>query len=82
VMLQWTDGGWGHRAYWGANNISLGSDGTDSQRFIGPLPATGQWVRLEVPASLVGLEGHVLNGMAFSLWNGRATWDHAGKSIP
>jgi len=35
-----------------------------------------------VPASLVGLEGHVLNGMAFSLWNGRATWDHAGKSIP
>jgi hypothetical protein len=82
VMLQWNDGSWDHRAYWGANNISYGVDGTDSRRFIGSLPASGQWVRLEVPASLVGLEGHVLNGMAFSLYNGRATWDHAGKSVP
>jgi hypothetical protein len=32
-----------------------------------------------VPASSVGLEGRVLNGMAFSLYNGRATWDQAGK---
>ena len=46
---------------------------------MGALPPTGQWVRLEVPASLVGLEGRTLNGMAFSLVNGRATWDHAGK---
>ena len=37
-------------------------------------------VRLEVPASAVGLEGHVLNGMAFTLYGGRATWDHAGKA--
>lgn len=27
----------------------------------------------------MGLEGRTLNGMAFSLFNGRATWDHAGK---
>jgi glucose/arabinose dehydrogenase len=39
-------------------------------------------VRLEVPASLVGLEGQTLNGMAFTLFNGRATWDHAGKVLP
>ena len=38
------------------------------------------WVKLEVPASLVGLEGHILNGMAFSMWGGRATWDRAGKT--
>jgi hypothetical protein len=82
IMLQWNDGNWGHRAYWGANNISLGVDGTESQRFMGALPAAGQWVRLEVPASLVGLEGHVLNGMAFTLNDGRATWDHVGKAIP
>jgi hypothetical protein len=36
-------------------------------------------VRLEVPAALVGLEGRTLNGMAFTLFGGRATWDRAGK---
>jgi hypothetical protein len=47
---------------------------------MGALPPAGQWVRLQVPANLVGLEGHVLNGMAFTLVGGRATWDHAGKA--
>jgi hypothetical protein len=82
VLLEWTDGTWEHRAYWGANNLPWGVDGTNSRRFIGPLPATGQWVRLEVPASLVGLEGHTLHGMAFALYGGRATWDYAGKAAP
>src|SRR5260221_157338 len=59
---------------------SWGTDGTNSRRYMGPLPAVGQWVRLEVPANLVGLEGHTLNGMAFALYGGRATWDYAGKS--
>ena len=80
IMLQWNDGDWPHRAYWGANNIALGNDGTASRRFMGALPSAGQWVRLEVPASVVGLEGRTLNGMAFTLYGGHATWDHAGKS--
>lgn len=80
VMLQWNDGSWEHRAYWGANIIGWGTNGTNSRRFMGALPPAGQWVRLEVPASLVGLEGRVLNGMAFTLHGGRATWDHAGKA--
>jgi len=46
---------------------------------MGPLPPTGQWVRLEVPAALVGLENRVLSGMAFTLFDGLATWDTAGK---
>ena len=75
-------GSWDHRAYWGANSIGLGTDGSDSRRFMGSLPALGQWVRLEVPASSVGLEGRVLNGLAFTLYGGRATWDHAGKAVP
>jgi len=79
VMLQWNDGTWEHRVYWGANSIGFGTDGTTSRRSMGPLPAPGSWVRLEVPASQVGLEGHTLNGMAFTLYGGRATWDHAGK---
>ncbi len=81
VMLQFNDGTWEHRAYWGANQFDLwGTDGTVSRRNMGALPPAGQWVRLEVPASSVGLEGRTLNGMAFSLFNGRATWDRAGKS--
>jgi len=80
VMLQWNDGTWNARAYWGANVIPWGVDGTASRRYMGALPAAGQWARLEVPAQLVGLEGATLNGMAFTLWGGRATWDHAGKS--
>ena len=79
VMLQWNDVNWEHRAYWGSNSIAWGVEGTVSRRFMGPLPPLGQWVRLEVPASLVGLEGRVLTGMAFTLFNGRATWDYAGK---
>jgi glucose/arabinose dehydrogenase len=31
---------------------------------------------------MVGLEGQTLRGAAFSLFNGRATWDRAGKSLP
>ena len=79
VMLQWNDGSWEHRAYWGANLINWGSDGTVSRRYMGTLPAAGQWVRLSVPATQVGLEGRTLNGMAYTLYGGRATWDYAGK---
>ncbi len=81
IMLQWNDGGgWEHRAYWGSNQIDWGVDGTISRRHMGALPPVGQWVRLEVPASLVGLEGRTLSGMAFTLFGGRATWDRAGKT--
>ncbi len=79
VMLQWNDGSWEHRAYWGADLVGFGTNGTGSRRYMGPLPAPGQWVRLAAPASQVGLEGHTLTGMAYTLYNGRATWDYAGK---
>src|SRR5205823_12176177 len=79
VALFWNDGTWSHGAYWGANNIGFGVDGTASRHYMGPLPATGQWVQLKVPANLVGLEGSTLNGMAFTLYGGRATWDTAGR---
>src|SRR5207248_4773018 len=67
------------RAYWGASLNTFGVEGTASRRSMGPLPPPGQWVRLEVPAGLVGLEGSALKGMAFTLFGGRATWDHIGK---
>jgi uncharacterized protein (TIGR03437 family) len=84
LMVQWKDidNGWEHRAYWGANNINFGTNGTDSRRFVSALPAAGQWARLEVPASQLGLEGKIINGMAFTLYGGRATWDRVGKATP
>lgn len=80
VMLEWYDGSsWAHAAYWGANLIPWGVNGTASQYPAGALPATGQWVRLEVPASAVGLEGATVSGMQFILYDGRATFDDSGK---
>ena len=81
LMLQWYSGGsWHHRAYWGENLIGWGVDGTVSRYSAGPLPASGGWVRLEVPASAVGLEGAVITGMAFTQYGGKMTWDASGKS--
>ncbi len=79
IMLSWNDGHWEHRAYWGANLLSYGTENTNGRRYIGPLPTAGQWVRLEVPAALVGLAGSTVQGLSFTLYGGRATWEVAGK---
>jgi hypothetical protein len=80
LMLQWNDGlGWEHRAYWGEDKIPFGTGDTNGHRYMGELPEVGQWVRLEVPASTVGLDGATLTGMAFALFDGAATWDYAGS---
>ena len=80
VMLTWNDGSAEHRAYWGDNKIAWGTDRTTGRYHAGSLPATGQWVRLVVPAKAVGLENSTLTGMGFTLFDGKAAWDTAGKS--
>jgi hypothetical protein len=80
IFLSWNNGSWEHRAYWGENLIAYGTANTASRRYVGPLPATGQWVRLEIPASQVGLEGTAVTGMSFTLYDGRVTWDTAGRN--
>ncbi len=82
LMLTWLAGTWEHRAYWGENIITEGADNSPGRRYMGPLPATGRWVRLEVPASAIGLENQSVTGMGFTLFNGRVTWDQTGKSRP
>jgi hypothetical protein len=82
IMLQWNDGTWEHRAYWGANSLGYGTDGTPGRRNMGALPPAGTWVQLSVPAAQVNLEGRTLNGMAFTLFGGRATWDTVGRRSP
>ena len=81
IALQWRVNSVWQRAYWGEDALpaSWGTNGTASRRFMGPLPPTGQWVRLEVDASLVDLQNTSINGMAFVLVDGSAAWDQAGK---
>ncbi len=78
ILLSWDDGSAEHRAYWGDNTITWGTNNSAGRRYVGALPAVGQWVRLSVAASAVGLEGSTVSGMGFSLVDGRATWDTAG----
>ena len=49
---------------------------------IGPLPPAGEWVRLEVPAAAVDLDGKALRGMGFSLIGGQCYWHRAGALPP
>ena len=76
-MLQWeaNDGTyWYHRAYWGEDMITDWGVRT----YMGPLPTTGGWVPLAVPAESVALAGKTVYGMAFTLYDGMASWDAAG----
>jgi RHS repeat-associated protein len=66
---------WEHRAYWGEDLLGWGTNGTVSRQRIGDLPPAGAWVRLEVPASAVGLEGQLIDGMAYTLYDGQAWFD-------
>lgn len=79
IMLQWNDGSWEHRAFWGEDLIEWGQSGTASRKRLGDLPAPGQWVRLEIPATEVGLAaGSQINGWAFTQFGGTVYWDAAG----
>lgn len=81
VMLQFNDGTWEHRAYWGEKNIiPWGAENTVARVEAGPLPKTGEWVRLEIETEKVGLKpGAVLNGWAFTQHAGTVHWDKAGS---
>ncbi len=79
VMLQFNDGTWEHRAFWGEDAIPFGSGDGVNHRLMGALPPVGQWTRLEVDAAHVGLKpGSTLNGWAFTQFGGTVYWDKAG----
>jgi len=94
LVLQWYEeqSGWEHRAYWGVDirpeliaNFPGASMNSQGWRAMGNVPNPGSgWVKLEIPASHVGLEGKLVKGMAFGIYQknaqGRAVWDSAGKS--
>ncbi len=79
VMLQWNDGEWEHRAFWGEDKIAFGAGDVPGHRRLGDLPKLGEWVRLEVDAAHVGLPaGKLVNGWAFTQFGGTMYWDKAG----
>ena len=79
IMLQWHDGqNWEHRAYWGEDKIGVGQPNTASRHYMGPLPRSGEWVRLEVSAKELGLAGKAVKGMGFFLSGGQCYWNRGG----
>ena len=83
---------WEHRAVWcsrasyvaaepWAGHFPHGAPGTASRHWAGSLPPAGGWVRLEVQAAEVGLEGQVVTGMAFGTIDGGATWGPTGRLV-
>lgn len=79
IQLQFNDGSWDHRASWGADKAFNAGRNDATNRLLGELPKTGQWVRLEVDPGTVGLKaGSELNGWAFTQVGGTVHWDTAG----
>jgi len=79
VVLQFNDGSWEHRAFWGENLIDWGQNDSPARRRQGELPEAGRWIRLEVPAAQVGLgPGAKVHGWAFTQFDGTCYWDRAG----
>jgi hypothetical protein len=80
IMLQFHDGTWEHRAYWGEDKCALAGTPNGPQHFLaGPLPPAGKWVRLEIEADKLNLQPDALvHGMAFTQFDGTAWYDQPG----
>jgi len=82
IMIGWatSTGDGEHRAYWGQTSFRTAPAEPQAVIIWVPLPATGQWVRLEVSGlQRRNLRETVLNSMGYLLYGGRATWDYSGK---
>ncbi len=81
LMLQANVAGdWGHRAYWGDDEIPYGKgpDGPAHHR-MGSLPQPGKWTRLTVSATDMGLApGAVVGQLACTQVGGLIYWDNVG----
>jgi S1-C subfamily serine protease len=79
IMLQFNDGSWDHRAFWGDDVIPIGMGDNAAHRPMGKLPKAGEWVRLEVPVEKVGLKPRAaIQGWAYTQHSGTVFWDKSG----
>jgi len=74
VGLEYHNGSKWFVAYWGEDLFNTGT-----RVRVGPLPETGKWVRLEVPASLFGADDTAISGQSFDAYDGRAWFDRSGR---
>ncbi len=82
VMLQWNvKGSWEHRAFLGEDLIPWGTAGSPGRYHVSDdLPTAGAWVKIEVSAEKVGIADTEVNGMAFTLFDGRAAYGQTGAT--
>jgi RHS repeat-associated protein len=80
IMFEWLSGNTAYRTYWGENLMNYGTDGTSSRKRIGDIPASNAWVRLEIPAAEMGMEGVTINAFAVLVRNGNVRVDRVGKA--
>ncbi|HEY1082612.1 MAG TPA: PSD1 and planctomycete cytochrome C domain-containing protein [Prosthecobacter sp.] len=82
IMIQFHVGGWNHRAVWGEEGaIPFGQVRTPERVMMGPLPKTGEWVKLDIPIEKIGLKpGMKVTGYAFTQFGGTVYWDRLGMS--
>ncbi|HEY3128489.1 MAG TPA: PSD1 and planctomycete cytochrome C domain-containing protein [Acidobacteriota bacterium] len=79
IMMQWKQSDWEHRAYWSDSDRKEGSPDPPSRHWMGPLPEKGEWVRLEVPVTEVGLKSEEgITGWSFDQAGGVVFWDKSG----
>lgn len=72
----------GRAAYWGDDLIGGTSQSELSSRTsMGPVPQSGAWARLEIPASTLKADATSLSGIKFSIVDGAAWFDVVG-TIP
>jgi hypothetical protein len=82
IMLQWNNGEWEHRAFWGSDSIPFGTSGTPAHLNAGALPKIGEWIRLEVKARDVGLKpGDKIVGVSYDQFGGKVYWDKTGFEL-
>lgn len=80
IMLQFNDGTWEHRAYWGDDKCLLAGTPNGPQHFqAGALPPVGKWVRLEIDADKLGLLPDTrVYGLGFIQFDGVAHYAEPG----
>ncbi len=81
IMLQFYSDGWKHRAVWGDDTKIPNEDEAPEALNMGALPTLGEWVRLEVNSTKLGIKVSTkLNGFALTQFGGTVTWDKLGTS--
>ncbi|HEX7155337.1 MAG TPA: RHS repeat-associated core domain-containing protein [Thermoanaerobaculia bacterium] len=77
IWLRWSSADDSSRvAYWGEALIHSESSGV----YMGPIPAGGSWVRLEVPFSSIGFEQRTIKRITVAHYGGQVWFDRFGKT--